>query len=153
MEVIGQTAACACAMGITLTIAEHIVPSEVFQKQLRLLFSMIFLLGLLLSLGSRLSSLPDAVRAAQTAAAPTEEIFAQMVEDETATQLCLALRQELEQNGISVQEITADAHISADGRITISAVRLSCTEQQRAEQLLVPLLGESVPIEFTEDTE
>ncbi|MBE6854426.1 MAG: hypothetical protein E7501_02090 [Ruminococcus sp.] len=153
MEQIGQTVACACAVGISLTVAEYLIPSAKFQKQLRLIFSLLLMLGLILPFARNLTALPDSVAAAEQTAAPAADEFESLLSEETSLQLCRSLADSLAENGVSVSGITADVHISGDGRITISEVRLSCSDPQTAERVLVQLLGEGVALEITEGSE
>lgn len=152
MEQIGQTAACACAVGISLAVAEHLLPSAAFHKQLRLMFSLILILGLCLPFVKNLSALPDAAAAAQ-AQPPTDAAFQSIVAEETETQLCRTLSKALEENGVVVYGIETDVHISEDGRITISEVRLSCSDSPAAQNTLIALLGEESVLRITEGSE
>lgn len=154
MEAIGRVAACACGVSIALTLAELAAPSQQFLRQLRLLFALLLGIGILLPFTKGEISLTEAMQTAETAGEVVlpERFEATLVEEETAARLRDVLLDSLHAEGISCSSLEPLVHISDEGSITISEVRLSSSDHAAAARLLHALLGAQVPVTETEGT-
>lgn len=140
----------ACFLGVILSVAEMLSFGERLQRQLRLVFSCIFIIGIFTPIMSGKISL-DPPEIGSTAAAVPDygvKVFADTVRENISA----ALEGCLKSNGIAAKKISPDVNISAEGGIIINEVSISCPaeDRERAAELIRGQLGE-VGVSFTEE--
>ena len=121
MDALRTSILAACCAALALTFAEGILPMEKFQRQLRLLMSLLLmtailkpLTGLELSFGT--GSLSADPAAAEGLAALAEAAY----EDAVSARIQGALNSELASHGVSCTVTAVSVHIQEDGGIEIS---------------------------------
>ncbi len=126
MDTLRTTILTACTLGLGLTLAEQLIPLERFSAQIRLLLSLLLLIGMLSSL-TRIS--PDTwERRFDATAASTEEIQAlaeQAHADAIAESIANALNRKLEEAKVNCRVSAVTVHIGEDGSIDISEVTIT----------------------------
>lgn len=153
MDVVRNAVLCAVGVSLALAVAEMLQPSTKFYKQIRLLFSLVLLIGVVSPFakdGISLS-LPTGAVMQETETA-VEACVTDAVQTQAQSNLALSLRAALTRAGLSCREIVPAIHIGADGSISITEVRLSSAEFEAAAACLRGLLGEEVPIRPEEAT-
>lgn len=145
METCRQAALCACAVSLAYGILTHMLPTDRFAKQLRLIMTLVLLIALIQPFAGRTVSLP-----ALGLPEDTREAYAQQYTDALARQteekLGETLWQQLETAGIACQELQVRIHIDRQGGIDIREVRLQCADFQAAAALLREALGTDTTI-------
>lgn len=117
----------ACLAAVAISVAGGLCPEQKFEKQLRLIFSLLFLTclgGAVLKSGvsfslPAFSSSPSSGAAYADVQERLEAQFFQTAQRNAAD----ALKEKLEQNGTPVKEILVTIHKEEDGGIRISEVR------------------------------
>lgn len=117
---------CGCCTALALRIAESIIPLERFQKQIRLLFSMLMLVTLLKPLTNLDFSVSawqhsDAEQNIQNAAALAEAAREEAVSDS----ILHALNQKLSERQVPCEVKEIKMHISDTGSIEIDEIRIT----------------------------
>ncbi len=149
MEEIKSVIFGACMLSLAVGVCNMVRPSRLFEKQVRFLISLLFVLCLSVPLlqidyegiAARLEH-ADALPEADSLTAAMEQ---QLLEE---TALCseAAIRTLLEQNGIRCMQAQVSVHIDAAGSISISEVSVTCDDFRSASQLLRQQLGEGVKL-------
>lgn len=123
MEHLHTAVTCACCAALGLTLAESVVPTERFEKQIRLLLAILMMTVILTPLTRLDLSVvtANAAYAEKTAADLTE--IAQAAQQSAVTErIIAALNGALSSNGVNCEVIAADVHILPDGGICINEV-------------------------------
>lgn len=126
LEAMQKAVFCGCCAALGLTLAEQILPAERFQKQIRMLFSVLLLTALLRPLTNL--KMPEIASDIAGAKAYSEEIAAladSARENAVRESARNALNRELESRKVpcSVKEVLL--HITEDGSICIDEVRIT----------------------------
>lgn len=153
MDTVRQVVLCACAVSIALSMADMMMPSERFFKQLRFLFSLILMIGVTAPMVKGEVSLQKVMAAADAApVTDTQEMVQESVCHSAEENLEAALTAQLTSAGIGCEALSVQIHIDEDGRISISEVRLRCPEPEAAKRILAAQLGADVPVTEMEAT-
>ena len=142
MEAMRAVVLVTCVISILSGVLDALKPNARFDRQLRLLLSAVFVLGILTPLSQGAAAFqPDWEPDTETAAVELEAAAAQ------ATQkLEESLETMLRQHGIADAQAEAEMYISGDNCIEIEQVTVYCTDPVAAEPLLTDCLGKEVKI-------
>ena len=117
---------CGCSAAVGLRIAEWIVPTERFQKQVRLLFSALMLIVLLKPLTHlQLPSMKETDAGAKQYSQKIAALAESAREDAVRESILNALNRELTAHGVSCTVKAVIMHISETGGIMIDEVRIT----------------------------
>lgn len=147
----------ACLLSLTIGLCNVLKPGVIFEKQIRFIISLIFVLGLvspILSLKSDGVCVTFAKSSGEVnAQSLTEQMYDEILiitEDKTET----ALLELLSSNGVECEDLQIQAHIDEGQCIYISEVSVVCDEPQRTCEILRESLGEEVVLHVSQmDTE
>ena len=142
----------ACFLGIVITIFSTLYPSQKFAKQLKIIFSLIFLLSIVkpaLNGSFTFSGISEAVSAStdyyQQLSDNTDEYFIRAVESNIST----TLTAELHVQNIYPEEIQTSINISENNSISISEVRIvlnDMTYSDEAKRCIIENTAEDVTV-------
>lgn len=168
MAVLQKMIWAACLLSVGLTLLDMLSPGRKYEKQLRILFSLMFLIGVFgpLAAGkidlSRIGGLGGDVSAFASANVPINgsgvsgnRFSAGLLEERMRTELqrtaeenaALSLRNLLEEAGFPVENISVRIHIGEDNGISISEAVIQTAQpsmQQTAEKYLQEHAGIAV---------
>ena len=133
MEAMRAVVLVTCVISILSGVLDALKPNARFDRQLRLLLSAVFVLGILTPLS-------------QGAAVELEAAAAQATQKQAAANLEESLETMLRQHGIADAQAEAEMYISGDNCIEIEQVTVYCTDPAAAEPLLTDCLGKEVKI-------
>lgn len=152
MESFSMISATACFLGIVITVLSKMYPSDKFEKQMKTIFSLIFLISILTPVLNGNLQLPDI---SQTVAASSvyyqeisvnaDEFFIKSVENNISARLEAALNSEK----IFPVEIQTSVNISDSSSISINEVNVTVTDIELADEVkkcIYANLGEDVII-------
>lgn len=152
MESFSMISATACFLGIVITVLSKMYPSDKFEKQMKTIFSLVFMISILTPVLNGNLQLPDI---SQTVAASSvyyqeisvnaDEFFIKSVENNISARLEAALNSE---NIFSV-EIQTSVNISDSSSISINEVNVTVTDIELADEVkkcICANLGEDVII-------
>lgn len=146
----------ACMLSIAVALCNMIRPSRLFERQVRFLISLLFVISLAapflqMDYQAALDLMAQAADPPETAALE-ETMEAQLLEE---TALCseAAVRALLEQEGIACTETDVKVHIDESDSIYISEVSVMCDNLQRASEILRENLGEEVILHVSQVVE
>ena len=153
MEPLRSAVLTACMMSAAVGMLSMICAGKALARQMRFLLSLLFAVSLAVPLlHLELPADPDAFL--QSLTASQEDTLAKASEEmlltQTRTRLQGVLRDALEGDGMTVDELETDLHMDADGRICISKVTVCCDDFAGANARLSALLGEEVEICVTQ---
>ena len=127
MDVFRLVSASACFLGIVITVFGSLYPSEKFGKQMKIIFSLIFILSVLkpvlggkFDLSELKSSVSDSPGQFEEISENTYGYFIRSVE----SNISAALETELGKLDIYPEKIETSINISENGSISISEIRL-----------------------------
>lgn len=143
----------ACMVSLAVGLCHALKPSHLFERQVRFLISLLFVIGLagpILTIDWRSAA---AIIQNEPAAAENpqleEELEVQLLQ-ETAVRSETALRELLASNGISCTELDVSVHIDETNCIYISEVSAVCSDAGKTTDILREQLGEGVTIHASE---
>lgn len=117
---------CGCCTALALRIAESIIPMKRFQKQIRLLFSMLMLVVLLKPLTSLEFSVSEWIPAETEQTMQEIAALAESAREEAvADSIHHALNQALTEHHVPCEVKDVIMHISDEGSIVIDEIRIS----------------------------
>lgn len=137
----------ACMLSITIGLCNALKPTAIFEKQIRFLISMIFVLCIsapILQLRKGTISFFVPKYNMQIQSAELTEQVHQSILDKTAEQINAALQELLRRNGIICTKLDVRVHIDEGQRIYISEVSAECDQPDHACEILRASLGEEV---------
>jgi len=156
MEVFRAISRIACFIGIVIAIMDALYPSEKFAKQIKMIFSLIFLLCIAEPIASGKITLPDEFISAEASSDKlsgtydkTYDYFINSVENNIST----SLKAKLSENEIIAEEILTSINISENNSISISEVEIvlsDADDNQQAEKIIRSEAGENVSVKFKE---
>ncbi len=148
MEMLKASAAAACLLGIIFAVAEHMLPSEKFSRQINMIFSLIMVLVVVKPFVGADFDMPELsgnTAVPEDYSARTERLL----EKEIRSNICDSIENRLVIAGINPLEITVDINNSADGSICINRVVVLLTDDEKtaeAEQIVSDALGDTAEI-------
>lgn len=153
MEQLKSVLTAACMLSLAIGLCNVIKPSRIFEKQVRFLISLLFVIGLaspLLQIDWQSSplALAEDLQASQ-AEKLTQELQTQLLE-ETAVRTENALLEVLAADGVSCSELDVSVHIDDAQCIYISEVSVVCSDAEKANNILQASFGEEVTVHVTE---
>lgn len=144
METMRAIVLVTCGISMLSGVLHAMKPSARFDRQLRLIFSAVFVLGILTPLYRGAAAFqPDWEGAGDVSTWKLEETAAEETAAQAAKNLETSLTAMLREAGIEAQ-IGVAMHISGENRIEIEQVTAVCTDTSAAEQLLTDCLGNEV---------
>lgn len=147
MEAMRAVVLVTCVISILSGVLDALKPNARFDRQLRLLLSAVFVLGILTPLSQGAAAFqPDWEPDTETAAVELEAAAAQATQKQAAANLEESLEAMLRQHGIADAQAEAEMYISGDNCIEIEQVTVYCTDSAAAEPLLTDCLGKEVKI-------
>lgn len=137
MESFRLMAITACFLGIVITIFNSLYPSEKFAKQVKIIFSLIFILSIIKPFAAGKLYLPESERAVSASAESYNALgdnvygyFISSVEENISASVAAKLREK----NIYPEEIKTSINISDNGSISINEVRITLKDSlQRSE--------------------
>jgi hypothetical protein len=146
----------ACFVGIVIAAMDALYPSEKFAKQIKMIFSLIFLLCIAEPIASGKIALPDEFISAEASADKlnrvsdkTYDYFIKSVENNIST----SLKEKLKEHEIIAEEILTSINISENNSISISEVEIvlsDIADSQQAAEIIRNEAGENVLVKFKE---
>ena len=147
MEAMRAVVLVTCVISILSGVLDALKPNSQFDRQLRLLLSAVFVLGILTPLSQGAAAFqPDWEPDTETAAVELEAAAAQATQKQAAANLEESLEAMLRQHGIADAQAEVEMYISGDNCIEIEQVTVYCTDPAAAEPLLTDCLGKEVKI-------
>ncbi len=143
----------ACMVSLAVGLCHALKPSHLFEKQVRFLISLLFVIGLVspilnIDWRSALAFTQEIPAAAENPQLETQ-LQAQLLE-ETAARTETALRELLALNGIRCTEMDVSVHIDEMNCICISEVSIVSSDVRKTTDILQEQLGEEVTIHAAE---
>lgn len=156
METFRLIALTACFLGIIITIFNSLYPSEKFGKQIKIIFSVIFILSLVKPIalgGFTLPALSETVSASsdyyESLNDGAYDYFIASVE----SSINAALEDKLHEINIYPEEIETSINISDNGSISISEVKITLkdiTESFSAKKCIAAAVGDGAAVTVKE---
>lgn len=138
METFRMISATACFLGIVITFFSRLYPSEKFEKQMKTIFSLVFLISILTPLLQRKLQLPDINETIavgnsyyQEIGMNTDNYFISSVEKNISTRL----ETEMNKKNIFPLEIRTAVNISDNNSISINEVNVLVTDAEKADEI------------------
>lgn len=145
MELMKKVILSACFLSIVITIVDSIKPGEKFSQQLKMIFSLIFITGILsvfikgglnfdipayadLEYSDDYNSLEDAAGMA--------------VKSETEKNINVYIEDILLKNDVSFDKISSDINIEEDNSIIINRIDYKGTEFEQAREIIINNMGD-----------
>ncbi len=144
MEIFRKIAGTACFLGIVITIFSSLYPSEKFAKQMKIIFSLIFILSVVKPFLAGRIDIPEING---TVAASTEKYEAMNEEayyyfiSSVESNISASLETALNEIGIYPVKIETSINISDSGGISINEVRLFLENEDKADEARECILG------------
>lgn len=142
----------ACFLGIVMTIFSRLYPSEKFEKQIKTIFSLIFVLSIVTPIAKDKLDLPDISKTItassdyyQSISENTDEYFIRSLESNISANLKAKLN-EAEFYPLEIQTIV---NISEDNSISINEVRVIMQSKECSdviEELIGTYIGEDAAV-------
>ncbi len=136
METFRSISFTACFLGIVITIFNSLYPSEKFAKQLKITFSLIFILCLIKPVIDGSIEFPEI---SETVSA-SSEYYSELKDnadnyfiDSIENNISSSLKYYLEENGIYIEEIKTSINISENNSISINEVKVTIDNAENAE--------------------
>lgn len=138
METFRMISATACFLGIVITVFSRMYPSEKFEKQMKTIFSLIFLISILtpvLNGKMQLPNISETIAASssyyQEISVNTDEYFIKSIENNISNRL----ESELNSKNIFPLEIYTSVNISDNNSISINEVTILVTDVELAGEI------------------
>ncbi len=145
MELLKKVILSACFLSIVISLADSIKPGELFTRQLKLIFSLIFITGIVISAVNADFELEIPVAADITELEGYENLSGaaeQAILNSAETSVIDSVSRILTSQGISYEKIIADINIIEDGSININEIGYCGGEYDRASAAIKNNLGE-----------
>lgn len=152
MESFSMISATACFLGIVITIFNRMYPSEKFEKQMKTIFSLVFMISILTPVLNGNLQLPDISQTVaassvyyQEISANADDFFIKSVENNISARLEAAINSEK----IFPVEIQTSVNISDNSSISINEVNVTVKDIEFADEVkkcICANLGEDVTI-------
>lgn len=146
----------ACFLGIVITIFNSLYPSEKFAKQVKVIFSLIFILSIIKPFAAGKTALPETEYAVSASAERYEALgdsaygyFVSSVESNISASLAAKLREK----NIYPEEIETSINISDNGSISINEVKITLkdiTQRSEAERCIKEAADSGVTVTVKE---
>lgn len=154
MDAVGKIVMTACLLSVGISVLEMLYPNGKFHKQLKLLFSMVFIISLAGPVLSESFEFPTL-----DFSQPVEYSDLQMRSEEefislTEENIAKTLSARLESQNVLVKEISVKINISDDRSISISEVKIICSENggiEKARLIAENEVGAEAVISVTEE--
>ena len=138
METFRMISATSCFLGIVITIFNKMYPSEKFEKQMKTIFSLVFLISILTPILNGSFNLPDITETVEASNAYFQEIsinadeyFIRSIEKN----ISIRLEAELNSKNIFPVEVQTSVNISDNNSISINEVNVTVTDIELAEEI------------------
>lgn len=143
----------ACMLSLAVGLCNILKPSKIFERQVRFLTSMLFVIGIstsFLKIDWDLTPMKpvESTENVQTANLTLEA--QSLILTETENQAERALHDLLKENNITCSDLQVSVHIVEGQRIYISEVSAVCNDTQHACEILRENLGEEVILHVAE---
>lgn len=152
METFRAISLTACFLGIVITLFSTLYPSQKFAKQMKIIFSLIFLLSIIKPVVNGKLDFPDIGEAVSAStdyyreiSDNTDEYFILAIESNIST----TLTAELQAQNIYPEEIQTSINISENNSISISEVRIvlnDMTYSDEAKRCIIENTSEDVTV-------
>lgn len=147
METMRAIVLVTCIISLLSGMLDALKPNTRFDRQMRLLLSVVFLLGILTPLAKGMREFhPDWSGDATVSTALTAALN-DKTEACAAANLEASLTELLREGGVTDAEVEVKMHTTEDNCIEIDCVTAYCTDREAADRLLVQTLGEEVKID------
>lgn len=154
MDTVGRIVLTACLLAVGISILEMLYPEGKFQKQVKLLFSMVFIISLAGPLVSGNFEFPEFDLSSSVEYSDlqtrSDEEFISLTEKNIAE----TLKAKLNSQKLSVKEISVKINISDSRSISISEVKIICPENSNQEMIsrtVTEEVGADTLVSITED--
>lgn len=134
----------ACFISVVITLADSVKPGDKFSSQLKLIFSLVFICGILTAAlngqyesGFDLSFDTDNIETYDSISGAAESSVISSAESSIAD----TVRNVLDENGVSYEKITASINIEEDSRININEIGYKGDEPERAAEVIRENIG------------
>ncbi len=145
MELMKKMVFAACFISIIVTLADSVKP-EKFGSQLKLIFSLVFICGMLAAvIGGRYDTdlgLSFDLHETESYASMNAAADSVIVE-EAEKSVVEAVQTVLDENDVNYEKITADINIEEDSRISINEIGYKGSEPERAKELIRENIGDT----------
>ncbi|MDE5917002.1 MAG: hypothetical protein K2G62_02615 [Oscillospiraceae bacterium] len=136
----------ACFISVVITLADSVKPGDKFSSQLKLIFSLVFICGILTAAlngqyesGFDLSFDTDNIETYDSISGAAESSVISSAESSIAD----TVRNVLDENGVSYEKITASINIEEDSRININEIGYKGDEPERAAEVIRENIGDT----------
>ena len=136
----------ACFISVVRTPADSVKPGDKFSSQLKLIFSLVFICGILTAAlngqyesGFDLSFDTDNIETYDSISGAAESSVISSAESSIAD----TVRNVLDENGVSYEKITASINIEEDSRININEIGYKGDEPERAAEVIRENIGDT----------
>ena len=136
----------ACFISVVITPADSVKPGDKFSSQLKLIFSLVFICGILTAAlngqyesGFDLSFDTDNIETYDSISGAAESSVISSAESSIAD----TVRNVLDENGVSYEKITASINIEEDSRININEIGYKGDEPERAAEVIRENIGDT----------
>ena len=136
----------ACFISVVITLADSVKPGDKFSSQLKLIFSLVFICGILTAAlngqyesGFDLSFDTDNIETYDSISGAAESSVISSAESSIAD----TVRNVLDENGVSYEKITASINIEEDSRININEISYKGDEPERAAEVIRENIGDT----------
>lgn len=139
MELMKNMIKAACFISVAIMIADMIKPSEKFDKQLKMIFSLVLIIGMLTPILSGkfdLSFADDIGVNTDVDYEDEEDTLNSSLKKSVESNIEHSLKVSLAQNGILCEKISISVNISEDSSISINEVRIACNNIARARTII-----------------
>lgn len=141
----------ACFIGIAISIADAIKPSEKFNNQIRMIFSLVFLLSILTPIvtnGFDFSINQDVISTNGSQYSEMESVVDNQIKLITENNIANSLVLKLTESGIECKEINVSINIEDSSGISINSIELDSDDNEKSKKIISTLLsiGEDVII-------
>ncbi|MGN1481664.1 hypothetical protein [Porcipelethomonas sp.] len=139
MEFMKKIILCACFLSIVITIADSIQPGEKFSRQLEMIFSLVFVTGIVsvaLSCDFDFEIPAFAEVEDYDSYNNLDDTADQAVKDETEKRINEYIENLLEENGIGFEKISSEININEDNSISINRIGYKGEEFEQARSII-----------------
>jgi hypothetical protein len=140
MDGFREASAIACFIGIVIAIVDALIPSEKFNKQLKIMFAVVFCLCVITPIANGTIEFDsDSVAAYASADSMSESKIAgeEVLARAIGRNISRSLEEELRAQKITPQEIATTVNISENGSIDITVIDLQINPQDAARAVVI----------------
>lgn len=152
MDALRKIVLIACLLAIAISILDMLYPSKKFDKQVHLIFSIIFLLGITapIASGKIQLSMPEVNDFQESTTYTDMQKNVNVQYKETIEKnISKALNEKLSKNQINIKEISTKVNIADNNSISISEVNIACNsldDNQKILNLIQSEVGQEVNV-------